>query len=254
MSLCKDCFSGVTYEGTAKGKIEEIGGVRCYVAVPEVEYPKDNVVLFFSDLYGIDFINNQLLADDFARNGFKVIAPDYLHGDPGPATALDPGSTFDVNGWFAKHDVDTTVMPLVDKIIVALRDESEHAVKRIGVTGYCFGARPAFNYALKNEVDVVVVSHPSLLKVPEDFEAYKLKSKAPLLMNTGEFDTLFPIPSRDKAVEILGNGKFSPGFEWTYWPGCRHGFAVRGDLSNPLVKAGKEGAFKAAVEFFEKHL
>lgn len=28
---------------------------------------------------------------------------------------------------------------------------------------------------------------------------------------------------------------------------------VRGDMSNPQVKAGKEGAFKSSVEFFIKH-
>jgi hypothetical protein len=29
---------------------------------------------------------------------------------------------------------------------------------------------------------------------------------------------------------------------------------VRGDLSNPQVKAGKEGAFKESVEWFMEHL
>jgi hypothetical protein len=33
----------------------------------------------------------QLLADDFAANGFKVVAPDYLHGDPIPVEAMEAG-------------------------------------------------------------------------------------------------------------------------------------------------------------------
>ena len=93
----------------------------------------------------------------------------------------------------------------------------------------------------------------------------------PLQLNTCETDMMFPIESQAKADEIFGDGEFAPGYERTYWPGCFHGFAVRGDLvstvslsprdevntthlnfreqSDPKIKAGKEGAFKAAVEF-----
>ena len=102
-------------------------------------------------------------------------------------------------------------------------------------------------------------------------------SKAPLLINSCETDSMFPIPAQEQTDALLGGGKFAPGYERTYWPGCVHGFAVRGDLvsphihslhsptapvltahascqTNPLVKAGKEGAFKAKVEFLIKHL
>lgn len=36
----------------------------------------------------------QLVADDYARNGFKVVAPDYLNGDAIPADSLKPGVRF----------------------------------------------------------------------------------------------------------------------------------------------------------------
>jgi len=52
----------------------------------------------------------------------------------------------------------------------------------------------------------------------------------------------------------LGDGKFKPGYKREYFKGCTHGFAVRGDMNNPEVKAGKEGAFKASVEWFLEHL
>lgn len=78
MSFCKDCITGVRFEGTAEGtrlpaeicfigspftslgKIEEFGGVRCYVATPTVDYPKDKVVLLLTDVFGIDLINPQV--------------------------------------------------------------------------------------------------------------------------------------------------------------------------------------------------
>ncbi|KAI0077962.1 alpha/beta-hydrolase [Panus rudis PR-1116 ss-1] len=251
MSLCKDCISGVRHEGIPEGKFEDIGGVRCYVATPTIDYPKDKVLLYLVDIFGVDLINAQLLADDFSHNGFKVVAPDILNNDPVPADALNPGSNYDLPGWLAKHDVTSTVHPVLEKVIAALKGAG---VTRFGTTGYCFGARPAFNYAFENITHVTVVAHPSLLNVPEDIETYKAKSKAPLLINACEIDQAFPIESQEKTVEILGNGKFAPGFELKYWEGCTHGFAVRGDTSNPKVKAGREGAFKATVEFLIKYL
>ena len=61
-------------------------------------------------------------------------------------------------------------------------------------------------------------------------QAYFDKSKAQLLINRWEIDQMFGPESQAKADEILGGGKFAPGYERTYWPGCAHGFAVRGDL------------------------
>ncbi|KAJ7445853.1 hypothetical protein FB451DRAFT_1055416 [Mycena latifolia] len=72
MSFCKDCITGVTHEGTPEGTIETIGGVACYAATPTVDYPKDKVLLFLTDVYGLELVNSRFLADDFARNGFKV--------------------------------------------------------------------------------------------------------------------------------------------------------------------------------------
>ncbi|KAG1743129.1 hypothetical protein EDB19DRAFT_589623 [Suillus lakei] len=72
MSFCKDCIQGVRHEGEPQGTLETIDGVACYVATPAVDYPKDKVILFLPDAFGIEFINTKLLADDFAINGFKV--------------------------------------------------------------------------------------------------------------------------------------------------------------------------------------
>ncbi|KZS99434.1 uncharacterized protein LAESUDRAFT_688950, partial [Laetiporus sulphureus 93-53] len=170
-------------------------------------------------------------------------------GDPIPEDALT-SPTFDRVKWFSGHGVETWQVP-VDKVVAALK---ETGVARFATTGYCFGAPPAFYLARSNTSHVTVVSHPSLLQIPADLEKYRDTSKAPLLINSCEVDTQFPKESQVVADELLGNGKFAPGYERTYWDGCTHGFAVRGDLSNPKVKAGKEGAFKATVDFVKKYL
>ncbi|GLB43348.1 putative dienelactone hydrolase family protein [Lyophyllum shimeji] len=250
MSFCKDCISGVVHEGTPEGTWKEIGGVNCYVATPTIDYPKDKAVLFLTDVFGPQLINAQLLADSFARNGFRAVVPDYLNNDPIPPDALGPNSNFDLMKWLGSHGAEKT-RPALDKVVAALKEEG---VTAFGATGYCFGGRYVFDLAFDNVIKVGATSHPSLLKIPDDLEKYAATSKAPLLINSCTVDQQFPLEAQAKADEIFGNGKFAPGYKREYFEGCTHGFAVRGDLSDPKVKAGKEGAFKATVEWFLSHL
>ncbi|KAG6832117.1 hypothetical protein H0H87_002630 [Tephrocybe sp. NHM501043] len=256
MSFCKDCVSGAIHEGTPEGKWELIGGVNSYVATPTGDYPKDKVVLFLTDVFGPQLINARLLADSFAKNGFRTIVPDYLHDDPIPADAFEKGD-FDIQKWFPGHTAEIT-RPILDKVLTALKEEG---IVAIGATGYCFGGRYCFDLAFDGAIQAVATSHPSLLQVPADLERfehrtqrYLKQSKAPLLINSCTTDQQFPHESQAKADEILGGGKFAPGYKREYFEGCTHGFAVRGDLSDPKVRAGKEGAFKATVEWFIKYL
>ena len=107
----------------------------------------------------------------------------------------------------------------------------------------------AFDGVIKS----AAVAHPSLLQVPADIERYA-KTNVPLLIESCEVDSQFPPELQAKTDEILGDGKFAPGYKRNYWAGCHHGFSVRGDQRNPAVKAGKEGAFKNTVEWFLKHM
>ncbi|TFK69284.1 alpha/beta-hydrolase [Pluteus cervinus] len=248
MSLCKDCIRGVRHEGTPEGKYEQIAGVKSYVATPTGDYPKDKVILLLPDVFGVELVNTQLLADDFAaNNNVKTVVPDYLNGDSIPPDALNDGK-FDLMKWFGSHGPAETRPPL-DKVVAALKADG---VTSLGATGYCYGGRYVFDLAYEKVISVSVVNHPSLLKNPVDLEKYRDEAKAPLLINSCTVDTQFPHEFQTKADEILGT--FGPGYRRVYFGGCTHGFSVRGDLSDPRVKAGKEGAFKSAVEWFGLHL
>ncbi|KAL1674412.1 Alpha/Beta hydrolase protein [Schizophyllum commune] len=249
MSFCKDCVRGVRWEGTPTGRIEKINGVDAYVATPEKDYPKEKVLLFLTDLFGIPLVNNKLLADDFAANGFRTVIPDYLNGDPMPAEDLSPGATRDVARWFVNHGADKTRPPL-DEVIAGLKAQG---VTTFGAVGYCFGARYVFDLAFDGVIKVSAVAHPSHLEVPDDIERYA-QTTVPLLIESCEVDQMFPREAQAETDAILGGGKFAPGYKQDYWPGCRHGFAVRGDQNDPAVKAGKEGAFKNVVEWMVKYL
>ncbi|KAF8876791.1 dienelactone hydrolase endo-1,3,1,4-beta-D-glucanase [Gymnopilus junonius] len=216
MSFCEHCVKGVIHEGTPTDR-----GVDSYVATPTVDYPKDKVVLFLPDVFGAQLINAQLMADAFAENGFKHFRYRKVVPNHGAAQTR----------------------PTLDKVINALK---EQGVTIFGATGYCFGGRYVFDLAFENIIKAGVVAHPSLLQVPADLEKYFSTSKVPLLINS--------CPSQAKADEIFGDGKFAPGYKRNFYEGCTHGFAVRGDMSDPKVKAGKEGAFKETVEWFIKNL
>ncbi|KAF7374409.1 Dienelactone hydrolase endo-1,3,1,4-beta-D-glucanase [Mycena sanguinolenta] len=249
MSFCSDCFKAVTHDGTPEGQMTEIGGIPCYVATPTVDYPKDKIVLFLTDAHGMGLVNNKLLADDYARNGFKTIVPDLFNGDPVPVAALSPDAPpFDWPSWLPKHGSAQT-RPLIDAVMSALKAEG---VSDFACCGYCFGARYTFDLAFERLIKVAAVAHPSLLKRPEDIETYRDKAIAPLLINGCTHDPVFPPADQDKADEILKD--FTPGYKRVYWEGATHGFAVKGDLSDPEVWKAKSGAFKETVEWFNKYM
>jgi len=248
--LCDGCFKGARHEGVAEGNFETIAGVGCYVGVPPGDYVKDKVVLLLTDVFGLISINNQLLADDFARNGYKTIAPDILNNDPIPNLDMIHNPNFDRDAFMASHSPETW-MSSVDKVVEALKADG---VTRIATAGYCWGAPPSIYLACKRESHAVFLAHPSLLEIPGDIEKYKMQSGAPLLIHSCENDPTFSDKNAAIVDSILGEGKFTPGYERTHWRGVEHGFASRGDLNDPKTKAAKEGAFEAAVKFFNKYL
>jgi dienelactone hydrolase len=91
--------------------------------------------------------------------------PDYFAGDPIPENAMSSPS-FDREGWRSRHGKDIT-RPYLDKVILALK---QTGVEIFAATGYCFGARYCVDLALDGAVQVIALTHPSMLQVPADFE------------------------------------------------------------------------------------
>jgi dienelactone hydrolase len=101
--------------------------------------------------------------------------PDYFAGDPIPENAMStPG--FDRDGWRARHSKEIT-RPYLDRVISALK---ETGVAQFAATGYCFGARYCVDLALDGAAKTIVLTHPSMLQVPEDFEVKPIYPHAPV--------------------------------------------------------------------------
>ncbi|KIK64394.1 hypothetical protein GYMLUDRAFT_39946 [Collybiopsis luxurians FD-317 M1] len=252
MSLCEDCIKGVRHEGEPEGKWETINGIKSYVGTPSGDYQKDRALLFLTDVFGTELVNAQLLVDDFANNGIKTVAPDLFDGDALPGdlfSSEEKRKSIDLPAWIGKHGAHVT-RPIINKVIDGLKAQG---VTKFAAIGYCFGGRYVFDLAFDNVTSASIGNHPSLLKSPDDLEKYFSTSRAPLLLNTCPVDEQFPQEAQAKADAIFGGGKFAHGYKREYFDGCVHGFAVRGDLSDPKVKAGKEGAFKSSVSWLYEY-
>jgi hypothetical protein len=66
-SSSEHCYTSVKHTGEPKGKIEKINGVDTYIALPSSN--AKGVILFYSDVFGPTYFNNQLVMDYFAENG-----------------------------------------------------------------------------------------------------------------------------------------------------------------------------------------
>lgn len=117
------------------------------------------------DAFGLEFINNKLLADDFARAGFTTVIPDIFRGDPVAHTAFsDPSKPFDIQGWLAKHPIDV-ITPVLEASIKGLKEE--YGTKKVGAVGYCFGGRYVIRFLADGAIDAGFAAHPSSVEYAE---------------------------------------------------------------------------------------
>jgi dienelactone hydrolase len=76
------------YEGTPTGKVEIINNLQTYIAAPK-DGSKAKSIVFLVDIFGWEFKNIRLLADNFAQSGFYCYVPDVHQGDSIPLDFLN---------------------------------------------------------------------------------------------------------------------------------------------------------------------
>jgi len=234
------CVEGVKHEGEATGTFKNIGDIDTYFAHPPSK-DTTKAIIIFPDVIGHRFVNAQLIADQFAANGYLVAMPDIFHGDPIPLNRPD---TFDIDDWRKKHGVET-VDPVVEAVIAELK--GAYGAKAIGTVGYCFGAKSVVRFLKKGVTDAGYVAHPSFVSEDEVRAV-----EGPLSIAAAETDRIFP-PEKRHATEALLQETGVP-YQVNLYSGVQHGFAVRGDMTVPISKYAKEQAFLQAVYWFNEHL
>ncbi|KUL87744.1 hypothetical protein ZTR_05879 [Talaromyces verruculosus] len=243
------CFQGVKHEGQPRGRIHTVGELDMYVVEPDSGFNGIGLI-FLTDIIGHKLTNAQLIADQFAANGYTVVVPDLFHGDPVPLNA--DMATFSLPDWLQGKlnekkipHTPETVDPIVAGSLRFLKEK--YNPKKVAAVGYCFGAKYVVRGLGSGFFDAGYVAHPAMVST-EELEVIK----APLAVATAEVDDIFPANLRHDWEALLL--KTGITYQMNLYSGVSHGFAVRCDLTDKRQKYAKEAAFLLALEWFNEHL
>ncbi|KAH8113618.1 alpha/beta-hydrolase [Phellopilus nigrolimitatus] len=238
-----DCCKGVKHTGEPKGTIEKIAGLDTYIATPSylaAGQPAKGVILFYADVFGPLFINNKLIQDYFADQGFIVVGIDYFLGDPIHIHNDEPG--FDRPAWMAKSQAQAREHE--PKWFEAIKNRFGQEMKYTAV-GYCFGAPFVCESGASGKVVAGAIAHPAFLN-----ESHFRNMSVPLLLSCAEIDHTFPIEFRRRAEDVLvEDGR---NYHFQVFSGVKHGFAVRGDPDVENERWAKEESARSIVGWFER--
>ncbi|KAF2157816.1 alpha/beta-hydrolase [Myriangium duriaei CBS 260.36] len=245
------CTVGVVHEGTPTGSLTTIGSdISTYIARPpssssSSSTKSNKAILILTDVIGHEFVNAQLIADQFAANGYLVLMPDLFHSDPIP---LNRPAGFDLQKWLKgpPGHLPDTVDPVVSTALKELKEK--YGAQRIGAVGYCFGGKYVCRFMAEGKgVDVGYTAHPSFVEVEE------LKGiRGPISIAAAETDQIFTVEKRHESEVVLKEMKAT--YQLNLYSGVEHGFAVRTDISSKERKFAKEAAFEQAVTWFNEWL
>ncbi|KAE8131685.1 dienelactone hydrolase [Aspergillus pseudotamarii] len=257
------CATGFKHEGNPVGEIKKVNGIDTYIVYPQNK-STEKVVVFLSDIFGI-YVNAQLLADEFAANGYTCVIPDLFQGDAIKVSDMESGKA-DLPAWLPNHQP-SHVDPVVESTVKYVREEL--GAKRVAGVGYCFGAKYVCRHMKEGKIDVGFNAHPSFVTHEElgaitgplsiaasgklnPSRAVDTHSSPVLTHSIIEIDHIFTTQLRHESEETLK--KTNQHWQINLFSGVSHGFAVRADLSNKHFKFAKEQAFCQAVNWFRQYL
>lgn len=232
------CFKGVYHQGEPKGSHKDLFGIDTYVSGKGND---GKALVILTDVFGNKLNNTMLIADQLADAGYQVYIPDILFGDY--ITKLDGSVNFEE--WKARHNKVAT-KAVTDQFMKGLKEE--YSPEFLGVIGYCFGAKYAVQqvHATDGVADVCAIAHPSFVDT-EELEA--IGKNKPILISAAEEDNIFSAELRHSTEDTLS--KLNLRYQLDLFSGVKHGFAVRGDISNPIVKYAKEKTLCDQIYWFD---
>ncbi|KAJ7666972.1 dienelactone hydrolase [Mycena polygramma] len=255
---CEDCFTGLKHSGDAVGKTVTFADVPTYVSEPPASVSRDGpkkIVLFFSDVFGPFYVNNQLLQDYFASQGFFVFGIDYFLGDP---IHVHTEEGFDRDAWAiqARAQAEEVTPKWLEAVRKQYGTDSKYCAvgkrfqssRNSGAdisTGYCFGGPFVMNLGGTDDIMAAAFAHPAFLT-----EDHFKNLKHPLLMSCAESDFTFPAEFRRRAEDILVEVKAQ--YQVQVFSGVKHGFATRGDPEIPDARWAKEESARGIIGWFTR--
>ena len=286
---CPACFTGSQHShGTPKGEITTLHGLTTYITPPlSQNLTTKHSIVFFCDAFGLNLVNNKLLADEYAEGtGIRVFVP-ALPPNPCPVwvmTYLDevmkPVGLSDVWGQLGRINkgfwLATTFVPFLirQKPALFLPTALEYSRKikseagdgaKLGVAGFCWGGYVSTNICKETFtsdgserlVDAHFTAHPSALKAPDMLVDSVKTHKVPLSLAYPSEDFVLKAKEVEAAkteLEKLKSEDSSLEYEIRIYEGQQHGFSVRGDATDEKILQPMEQAKKQAIDWFKKYL
>ena len=117
---------------------------------------------------------------------------------------------------------------------------------------YCWGGR--FVLLLggsgKPEVRAVAPIHMAGVTLPKDVVALRV----PAWFGFGAKDMISPTEVATRAALRGAPADVQAACELVSYPGCAHGYAIRGDMGDATVEAARADTVARTAAFFEKHV
>jgi dienelactone hydrolase len=140
--------------------------------------------------------------------------------------------------------------PRIENFVINLRKDPANADYKVGTVGFCWGGLHALTLGAGTPtapplVDAVFVAHPSF-STSKEVAAVNV----PLSLIIGDKDAVMSLSEVKKGEAALN--KKSDDHEIVIVPGAKHGFAVRGDPSDPKQADFAVQALNQALAWFKK--
>jgi carboxymethylenebutenolidase len=241
-------------DGLTVGEIDyTVGGfkVPAYRAAPAGKTGLP-VVLVIQEIFGV----HEYIADvcrRFARAGYLAVAPELYarQGDPGAY-----GEMAKLMAEVVSKVPDAQVLADLDGA-VQWAGANGGDLKKVGITGFCWGGRITWLYAAHGPVRAGVAWYGRLVgqasdltpKHPVDIAPIL---KAPVLGLYGEKDTGIPLDTLDKMKAALAQGSAAAkASEFVVYPDAPHAFHA--DYRPSFRKEPAEDGWKRALAWFKQH-
>ncbi|PVI00972.1 alpha/beta-hydrolase [Periconia macrospinosa] len=288
---CPDCFRGGISKNHPTGKEVIVNGYPTYVAEPEAGISPKGIIVFITDAFGWDFVNNRVLCDHYAKEGFLVYCPDLMNGrslSPSIIAAFDLMSDKSTSWFTAIFIKPFVILKCLCHVVLWIRSckppKTEAGVikffqalrtspppfptqdLKIGAAGFCWGGKHAVTLA-QDRPEHRVTRHfsQSLSSAPEllidaAFVAHpsyiKVPDdveliKVPISWSVGEEDMQMKGPDVQNMKTILED-KTDANHEVKLIPSAVHGFAIRNHPEDKEELRAAQLAEDQAVSWFSR--
>jgi len=151
---------------------------------------------------------------------------------------------FDIMAFLGRNGKEVRY-PEMEKVVKEMK--SKHS--KNGAIGYCYGGWAVFQLGAKgkNLLDAISTAHPSMATKEEIANL-----GVPTQILAPETDQMYTPELKAYSNETIPT--LGIDYDYQYFPGSTHGFAVRGDQSDPAQKKALERAKNVSVSFFNQYL